>query len=92
MKLATREKLVSKFGEAKTYAEAKKLYTEVAEMVKDHKRGSINEAVTSRNKSTKYFGEGVEGFQEGESDDKETARRNLLMGLKGYDDAYGVYE
>jgi hypothetical protein len=93
LKLETREKLVYKFGECKTYVEAKKLYVEVAEMVKDHKRGSLNEAVLKGKKSTKYFSENVEGFEspESDSDDRETARRNMLMGLKGYDESYGQY-
>lgn len=90
LKLATREKLVEKFDTCKSYAEAKKLYSEVAEMVKDHKRGSLNEAVLKTQKSTKYFSEGVDN-EVNESDDKETARRNMLMGLKGYDDSYGAF-
>lgn len=87
LKLETRTKLVGKFDECKSYAEAKKLYNEVAEMVKDHKRGTINEAVFKNKKTTKYFTEEVD---ETETIDRETARRNFLMGLKGFDDQYGV--
>ncbi len=90
LKLATREKLVEKFDTCKSYAEAKKLYSEVAEMVKDHKRGSINEAVLKNQKSTKYFNEDVDNSP-ADNTDSEAARRNFLMGVKGYDDQYGGF-
>lgn len=89
LKLATREKLVEKFDACKSYAETKKLYTEVAEMVKDHKRGSLNEAVAKTQKSsTRYFTE--DSSDDSSTIDEATARRNMLMGLPGYDDAYGA--
>lgn len=89
LKQATREKLVEKFDACKSYAEAKKLYTEVSSMVKDFKRGSINEAVLKNSKSTKYLAEGVDGSENGAADDNnEQARKNYLMGMKGFDDQY----
>lgn len=91
LKLATREKLVEKFDACKSYAEAKKLYFEVASMVKEHKRGTINEAVNKvKGSSVKYFGENTEETSNPE-EDKNQARLNLLMGIKGNEDSYGVY-
>lgn len=84
LKQSTREKLVEKFDNCKTVAEVKKLYTEVASMVKEHKRGSINEAVLKNSKSIKHFAESVNSPEE----DNDQARKNYLMGLEGYDDQY----
>lgn len=89
LKLATREKLVEKFDSCKSYAETKKLYAEVADMVKDHKRGTINEAVLKNQKSTKYFTEDVDN--DNSKTDSETARRNFLMGVKGFENGYGEF-
>lgn len=89
LKLATREKLVEKFDSCKSYAETKKLYAEVADMVKDHKRGTINEAVLKNQKSTKYFTEDVDN--DNLKTDSETARRNFLMGVKGFENGYGEF-
>lgn len=84
LKQSTREKLVEKFDNCKTVAEVKRLYTEVASMVKEHKRGSINEAVIKNSKSIKHFAESVNSTEE----DNDQARKNYLMGLEGYDDQY----
>lgn len=84
LKLSTKEKLVEKFDNCKTVAEVKRLYTEVASMVKEHKRGSINEAVVRNSKSIKHFAESVDFTEE----DNDQARKNYLMGLEGYDDQY----
>lgn len=84
LKQSTREKLVEKFDNCKTVAEVKKLYTEVASMVKEHKRGSINEVVMKNSKSIKHIAESVDSTEE----DNDQARKNYLMGLEGYDDQY----
>ena len=84
LKQSTREKLVEKFDNCKTVAEVKRLYTEVASMVKEHKRGSINEAVIKNSKSIKHFAESANSVEE----DNDQARKNYLMGLEGYDDQY----
>lgn len=87
LKQATREKLVEKFDACKSYQDAKKLYNEVSSMVKDFKRGSINEAVLKNSKSTKYLAEGVEDHSSDE-DNNDQARKNYLMGMPGFDDQY----
>jgi hypothetical protein len=90
LKLSTREKLVEKFDGCKSYAETKKLYTEVASMVKDYKRGSLNEAVSKvKTSEMKYFGEATEENKGTLNENQE--RINMLMGIKGSDDAYGNF-
>lgn len=87
LKENTRIKLVTKFDECKSYLEVRKLYSDVSKMVKENKRPSINEAVTKNSKSVKTVITESAVNDEGQVDDTQ-ARKNFLMGVKGYDDQY----
>lgn len=86
---STREKLVEKFDKCKSFTEVKKLFNEVASMVKEYKKGSLNEAIIKNNKSTKFIIS--ESSEDNTTLDQTQARKNMLMGIPGHEDQYFNY-
>jgi hypothetical protein len=84
----TREKLVEKFDKCNSFGEAKRLFNEIASMVKDYKKGSLNEAIIKNNKAAKFVTPESETSTERQELDEAQARKNMLMGIPGYEDQY----
>ena len=86
LKQVTREALVKRFDECKNMKEVRTLYASVSVMIKESKRPSLNEAVSKVSKGIKHIV--AESTEETGDVSEDQARKNFLMGVKGYEDQY----
>jgi hypothetical protein len=85
----TRVKISESFDACKSTEQVNKLYSKITSVIKERAKGSLNEAAMSRKSGVKSFNLLKEGREEGEMEiSKEQRRANLMMGIKGSDDAY----